>query len=467
MDQKRIGSFISKLRKEKNLTQQELADKLHVTDRAVSHWENGRRLPDISLLKDISNILGVSVNELLSAEKYTEKNSTKKTDENLINSLRVNKKNNKLFKLIITMLIVLIIFLVIGIILKVNKYPKIRIYNINVKFNENNSINTFDNYNLKMYDIHSIDLCDIKGNCYDFIDALDNNQVNRDRLIDYFNKQFEIGNINGDQLNDGGTLIFTNNDYQFIFCNTLDGNKDILIGDNKLIDTVDNICGKPNNKVNKFVRTYHVKSIKESKNATMDVELSDDNKTYHTVNILNTYKIIPGHTYDFTFATYNYFDDTIENIFKYSYLYNVNEVYKDPSIYRKDEIVINLNNNKAELQNIDNVYMTIKQDTLTTSGVTIIIDDKSEGKYLYGDEYRIDKYENEWKELSYIKSNIAWNLKAYIPDKLGKLEFKLNWKDIYGELTPGRYRIVKKVLIDNQQCGDNCPKYYISTEFRI
>ena len=53
MDQERIGKFICELRKEKNMTQQELADKLNVTDRAVSHWENGRRLPDYSLLSEL------------------------------------------------------------------------------------------------------------------------------------------------------------------------------------------------------------------------------------------------------------------------------------------------------------------------------------------------------------------------------------------------------------------------------
>ena len=52
MNQEVIGKFIAECRKEKNMTQQELADKLGVTDRAISHWENGRRLPDYSLLKE-------------------------------------------------------------------------------------------------------------------------------------------------------------------------------------------------------------------------------------------------------------------------------------------------------------------------------------------------------------------------------------------------------------------------------
>jgi transcriptional regulator with XRE-family HTH domain len=61
MDQMIIGRFIEKLRKEKNLTQRELADKLNVTDRAISNWENGRRLPDISLMKELCNIFNISI----------------------------------------------------------------------------------------------------------------------------------------------------------------------------------------------------------------------------------------------------------------------------------------------------------------------------------------------------------------------------------------------------------------------
>ena len=65
MDQEKIGKFIAKLRKENNLTQQELADKLGITDRAISHWENGRCLPDVSLFKDLCCIFNISVNEML------------------------------------------------------------------------------------------------------------------------------------------------------------------------------------------------------------------------------------------------------------------------------------------------------------------------------------------------------------------------------------------------------------------
>ena len=84
MNQQTIGKFISKKRKDKKLTQQELADKLGVTDRAISHWENGRRLPDYSLLKPLSEELGVSINELLTGSDINEKDALIKADENII-----------------------------------------------------------------------------------------------------------------------------------------------------------------------------------------------------------------------------------------------------------------------------------------------------------------------------------------------------------------------------------------------
>lgn len=69
MDQEQIGKFILKLRKEKNMSQMELASKLGITDRAISKWENGKCLPDISLMQPLCNELGISINELLSGEK--------------------------------------------------------------------------------------------------------------------------------------------------------------------------------------------------------------------------------------------------------------------------------------------------------------------------------------------------------------------------------------------------------------
>ena len=71
MDYKKIGLLIKKKRLEKNMTQQELAEKLHITDRAISKWERGLGAPDISLLQDLSNILELNISDVLSGEEHT------------------------------------------------------------------------------------------------------------------------------------------------------------------------------------------------------------------------------------------------------------------------------------------------------------------------------------------------------------------------------------------------------------
>ena len=68
MNQEKIGKFIALRRKELKLTQSELAEKLGVTDRSISNWENGKNMPDYSLLPQLSEILDVSLNDLLSGE---------------------------------------------------------------------------------------------------------------------------------------------------------------------------------------------------------------------------------------------------------------------------------------------------------------------------------------------------------------------------------------------------------------
>jgi transcriptional regulator with XRE-family HTH domain len=69
MDNIKIGSFIAECRKEKQITQQQLADKLKITNKAVSKWETGNGFPDISLLPELAEILNVSVDEILKAQK--------------------------------------------------------------------------------------------------------------------------------------------------------------------------------------------------------------------------------------------------------------------------------------------------------------------------------------------------------------------------------------------------------------
>lgn len=74
MDQVKIGKFISELRKERGMTQEQLSKKLGVTQKSVSRWETGKNMPDLSLLQLLSLELGISVSELLDGEKISVEN---------------------------------------------------------------------------------------------------------------------------------------------------------------------------------------------------------------------------------------------------------------------------------------------------------------------------------------------------------------------------------------------------------
>ena len=87
MDQEKIGRFIATCRKEQNLTQEQLAEKLGVSNKTVSRWENGNSFPDVSMLQPLCDLLNISVNELLLGEKIPEDNYRKKVEENTIRIL--------------------------------------------------------------------------------------------------------------------------------------------------------------------------------------------------------------------------------------------------------------------------------------------------------------------------------------------------------------------------------------------
>ena len=92
MNQNKVGKFIATCRKERNMTQQELANQLHVTDRAISNWENGRRIPDVSFFKPLCAIFDISVNELMNGEKLKKEKDIASTNERLIHTLHVSNK---------------------------------------------------------------------------------------------------------------------------------------------------------------------------------------------------------------------------------------------------------------------------------------------------------------------------------------------------------------------------------------
>ncbi|MGN0548075.1 MAG: helix-turn-helix domain-containing protein [Acutalibacteraceae bacterium] len=113
MNENKTGVFISTLRKEKELTQAQLAEKLNVTDKAISRWETGKGMPDSSLLVPLANILGITVNELLTGEKISEETFSKKSEDNLVVAVQRTEtavKKGKTVKLFLIIAVIICVF---------------------------------------------------------------------------------------------------------------------------------------------------------------------------------------------------------------------------------------------------------------------------------------------------------------------------------------------------------------------
>ena len=95
MDQIKIGKFISERRKKEGLTQMQLAEKLNITDRAVSKWETGRSLPDSSIMLDLCAVLKINVNDLLCGEVVTMENNNKQLENNLLELAKQKEQADK------------------------------------------------------------------------------------------------------------------------------------------------------------------------------------------------------------------------------------------------------------------------------------------------------------------------------------------------------------------------------------
>ena len=87
MDMQKIGSFLSQLRREQGLTQEQLVEKLGVTNKTVSHWETGTYLPPVEMLQLLSEMYGITINEILSGDRLGEKEYREKAEENIKTAL--------------------------------------------------------------------------------------------------------------------------------------------------------------------------------------------------------------------------------------------------------------------------------------------------------------------------------------------------------------------------------------------
>ena len=125
MDQAKIGKFIAECRKQNNLTQIQLSEKLSITDKAVSKWERGIAMPDSSLMLELCGILGISVNELLSGEKTNMENNNQNNEQLLLDMAKeLEQKNKTIWSSMWAIMIVSMTALLAGIFITAFLIPK-------------------------------------------------------------------------------------------------------------------------------------------------------------------------------------------------------------------------------------------------------------------------------------------------------------------------------------------------------
>ena len=125
MDQIKIGKFIAEQRRNAKLTQAQLAEKLNVTNRAVSKWETGRSLPDSSIMLPLCEILEISVNELLSGEKINMEDNKQKNEQLLLDmSKQLETKNKMIWSSMWTIMTISITALIAGILVAAFLIPE-------------------------------------------------------------------------------------------------------------------------------------------------------------------------------------------------------------------------------------------------------------------------------------------------------------------------------------------------------
>jgi len=113
MNQEKIGKFIAECRKKENLTQQELADKLDLTYKAVSKWECGKGLPDVSLYEPLCKILNISLNEFFAGQYLNQAEVLENSEKNILNMAIEENHTRKKLNRVIVVSVIIIIFLVI------------------------------------------------------------------------------------------------------------------------------------------------------------------------------------------------------------------------------------------------------------------------------------------------------------------------------------------------------------------
>ncbi len=197
MDQIKIGKFIKEKRKDLGLTQEDLAKKLNVTNKSISKWENGKCMPDVSLIEPLCNELDITINDLLNGEVVDKKDYEQKLELNLIESLKNNKeileKKNKvigglLFSIIFSLIVIVSLFLIqIKDEINDNSYEKNSYYKEVIScYNNQERINNISKIIQKYYEMNSFDKEKLSEELY-------NNYIFNNPLIK--NNYQEIDNV--------------------------------------------------------------------------------------------------------------------------------------------------------------------------------------------------------------------------------------------------------------------------------
>ena len=201
MNQEKIGKFIAKCRKNKNITQEQLAEKLGVSNKSISRWENGKNMPDYSILKELCNTLDIDVNEFLSGEKIEKNEIQTHSIENLdliLKEYYKMKKQKNIFKSISIIIGIIAISLIIAfscIFIVMGGLNKDKVITDTNKYQEVIGVNANNNYKNKWgmsEEIFpkTIDKLNVKDFKMVYLDAWDKQYLSY-LVVDYSKDEYE------------------------------------------------------------------------------------------------------------------------------------------------------------------------------------------------------------------------------------------------------------------------------------
>lgn len=281
MDYNQIGEFIKLKRKEKNLTQKELASKLGITDKAISKWERGLGFPDVSLLEDLSKELNISILEIIKG-KILEKNTQNDETENIIKStLTITKEENKrkrkeLINKVLTFIIIGTSLLLIGLNI-------IQIHNLNKEYTYE-----FFEGDRKYFD----DKFDVMTNNLEIIKK---NKGIYDEL-DYNNILINLEKIINELKEDSTLKSNTKTTYKTIDFYIMELKKDYIYVDNKEDNIIKTLLKYDKNEL---INSYYLLYVKTNENLTFN------NMQYnYTIKNFINYKLFQDNTNYFNNENY-------------------------------------------------------------------------------------------------------------------------------------------------------------------